>query len=77
MPSGCNCGSNCSCGSDCKCGKYSDPAFTEVATTETLIVGVAPVKMHLEGSEMNYGTENCGCGDNCSCNPCKCGKLNI
>ncbi|XP_044483654.1 metallothionein-like protein 2 [Mangifera indica] len=54
----CGCGSGCKCGSSCTgCGKYSDPSFTEMTTTETLIVGVASVKMHFEGSEMNYGAE--------------------
>ncbi len=53
---------------------YPDLSFSERTTTETLIVGVAPVKMYSEGSEVNYGAENCGCGANCNCNPCKCGK---
>ncbi|KAJ0021427.1 metallothionein-like protein type 2 [Pistacia vera] len=71
----CGCGAGCKCGSGCGgCGMYPDLSFSETTTTETLIVGVAPVKMFSEGSEMNYGAENCGCGANCSCNPCKCGK---
>ncbi|RVW57081.1 hypothetical protein CK203_070540 [Vitis vinifera] len=51
--SGCGCGSSCGCGSDCKCGKmYPDLGSSEKATTAvTIITGVAPVKMHSEGSE--------------------------
>nr|BAI58032.1 metallothionein [Citrus jambhiri] len=45
------------------------------AATETLVLGVAPVKMHSEGSEMGNGAEGgcgCKCGPNCKCNPCNC-----
>ncbi|KAJ4845442.1 hypothetical protein Tsubulata_026308 [Turnera subulata] len=75
------CGGNCGCGSGCKCGSgcngcsmYPDLGFTESTTTETLIVGVAPVKMVFEKSEMSFGAENggCKCGSNCSCDPCNC-----
>ncbi|BFG34146.1 hypothetical protein CerSpe_204200 [Prunus speciosa] len=72
----CNCGSNCSCGSDCKCGKkYPDLEYSETTSTQTIIAGVAPVKMYYEGSEMSYGAENdCKCGSSCSCSSCSCNK---
>ncbi|PQQ11681.1 metallothionein-like protein type 2 [Prunus yedoensis var. nudiflora] len=72
----CSCGSNCSCGSDCKCGKkYPDLEYSETTSTQTIIAGVAPVKMNYEGSEMSYGAENgCKCGSNCSCSSCGCHK---
>ncbi|XP_015874102.3 metallothionein-like protein type 2 [Ziziphus jujuba] len=74
----CGCGSACSCGSGCGgCGMYPDLGFAEKTTTQTIIAGVAPVKMHSEGSEMSYGAENggCNCGSDCSCgSDCKCGK---
>ncbi|KAL6275865.1 hypothetical protein ACE6H2_019466 [Prunus campanulata] len=42
----CSCGSNCSCGSDCKCGKrYPDLEYSETTSTQTIIAGVAPVKI--------------------------------
>ncbi|PAL80193.1 hypothetical protein CEJ83_19730, partial [Acinetobacter baumannii] len=53
------CGGNCGCGSSCKCGggcggssMYPDLRSFESTTvaTETLVLGVAPVKMHSEGS---------------------------
>ncbi|RVW56943.1 Metallothionein-like protein 1 [Vitis vinifera] len=79
--SGCGCGSSCGCGSDCKCGKmYPDLGSSEKATTAaTIITGVAPVKMHSEGSEMSLeGGEGCKsgnackCGSSCNCDPCNC-----
>ncbi|KAE8687023.1 Metallothionein-like protein type 2 [Hibiscus syriacus] len=76
------CGGNCGCGSGCKCGSgcggckmYPDMNVAEMTTTETLVLGVAPQKAHLEGAEMEFGVENdgkCKCGDNCTCNPCNC-----
>ncbi|KAL9412899.1 hypothetical protein AB3S75_041539 [Citrus x aurantiifolia] len=78
------CGGNCGCGSSCKCGggcgssaMYPDLRSFEstTAATETLVLGVAPVKMHSEGSEMGNGAEGgcgCKCGPNCKCNPCNC-----
>ncbi|KAJ0020258.1 hypothetical protein Pint_32369 [Pistacia integerrima] len=79
---GCGSASACKCGGSCNgCGKYPDLGFSEKTTTETIIVGVAPVKMHLEGSEMSFGAENggcscannaCKCGNSCNCNPCTC-----
>nr|AAY16439.1 metallothionein-like protein [Betula platyphylla] len=69
----CNCGSDCKCGSGCKCGKHADLSYSEKTTTETIIAGVAPVKINYEGSEMSSGAENgCKCGSNCSCDPCSC-----
>ncbi|CAA3032617.1 metallothionein type 2 [Olea europaea subsp. europaea] len=78
-------GGNCGCGSSCKCGNaggrcnmYTDLSYSEVtaATTETVVLGVAPQKTYFEGSESEMGaaaTENgCKCGDNCTCNPCNC-----
>ncbi|KAJ4713992.1 Metallothionein-like protein [Melia azedarach] len=70
----CGYGSGCKCGSGCGgCGMYPDLGFSEKTTTETLIVGVAPVKMQYEVSEMSFGAENgCKCGSNCTCDPCNC-----
>ncbi|XP_062171081.1 uncharacterized protein LOC133876856 [Alnus glutinosa] len=70
-----NCGSDCKCGDGCKCGKYAaDLSYSETTTTETVIAGVAPVKISYE---MSSGAENgCKCGSNCSCDPCNC-KLEI
>ncbi|KAL5716689.1 Sphingolipid C9-methyltransferase 1 [Ranunculus cassubicifolius] len=69
----CGCGSSCSCGSSCNgCGMFPD--IREATTSETLILGVAPVKTVYEATEMGVGAENdaCKCGPNCSCNPCNC-----
>ncbi|XP_014492069.1 metallothionein-like protein 2 [Vigna radiata var. radiata] len=75
------CGGNCGCGSSCKCGSgcggckmYPDLSYTEQTTTETLVMGVAPVKAQFEGAEMGVAGENdgCKCGSNCTCNPCTC-----
>ncbi|KAK7395297.1 hypothetical protein VNO78_15848 [Psophocarpus tetragonolobus] len=75
------CGGNCGCGSACKCGSgcggckmYPDLSYTEQTTTETLVMGVAPVKAQFEGPEMGVPAENdgCKCGANCTCNPCTC-----
>ncbi|CAL0302707.1 unnamed protein product [Lupinus luteus] len=75
------CGGNCGCGSGCKCGNgcggckmYPDLSYNESTTTETLVMGFAPVKAHFEGSEMGVAAENggCKCGENCTCNPCNC-----
>ena len=72
----CGCGSGCKCGNGCSgCGMYPDLGFSEAAaaTTQTIIAGVAPAKMHYEGSEMSFGAENgCKCGSNCTCDPCNC-----
>ncbi|BBH04806.1 metallothionein 2B [Prunus dulcis] len=54
---------------------YPDLSYSETTSTETIIAGVAPVKMYYEGSEMSYGAENdCKCGANCSCSSCGCHK---
>ncbi|XP_008784572.1 metallothionein-like protein type 2 [Phoenix dactylifera] len=74
------CGGNCGCGAGCKCGSacggckmYPDMAEQESTTTQTMIMGVAPQKGHLEGVEMATGSENgCKCGSNCTCDPCNC-----
>ncbi|KAG6738910.1 hypothetical protein POTOM_058533 [Populus tomentosa] len=59
--------------SSIKCGMYPDLGFSENTTTETIIAGVAPVKMFYERSEMDFGAENgCKCGSNCTCDPCSC-----
>ncbi|KAJ6755378.1 METALLOTHIONEIN-LIKE PROTEIN 2A [Salix purpurea] len=70
----CGCGSGCSCGSGCNgCGMYPDLGFSETTATQTIIAGVAPVKMFHERSEMNFGAENgCKCGSNCTCDQCSC-----
>nr|ABM21763.1 metallothionein-like protein MT1A [Salix matsudana] len=71
--SGRSCGFDCKCGSDCKCGMYPDLGFSENPRNETIIAGVAPVKMLYERFEMNFGAENgCKCGSNCTCDPCTC-----
>ncbi|XP_008357190.2 metallothionein-like protein type 2 [Malus domestica] len=70
-----SCGSDCKCGSGCKCGIYPDLSYSETTSTETVIAGVALVKMFSEGSEMSYGAENgCKCGSSCSCSSCGCHK---
>ncbi|CAA2985178.1 metallothionein type 2 [Olea europaea subsp. europaea] len=73
----CGCGSSCSCGSGCNgCGMYPDLSYSEAtgaATTETLVLGVAPQKIYFGGSESEMGAENgCKCGSDCKCNPCNC-----
>ncbi|CAA2975026.1 metallothionein 2 [Olea europaea subsp. europaea] len=71
----CGCGSGCKCGSGCGgCGMYPDLSYSEAAaTTETLVLGVAPQKIYVEGSESEMGAENgCKCGSDCKCNPCNC-----
>ncbi|KAE9611148.1 hypothetical protein Lal_00012024 [Lupinus albus] len=68
--SNCGCGSSCKCGSGCNCGnKYS-----EITTSETLVMGVAPFKTNFEESEMGFEAEEsgCKCGSNCTCDPCNC-----
>ncbi|XP_050140983.1 metallothionein-like protein type 2 [Malus sylvestris] len=75
MSCNCSCGSDCKCGSGCKCGMYPDLSYSETTSTETIIAGVAPVKMFSEGSEMSYGAENdYKCGSSCSCSSCGCHK---
>ncbi|OMO84337.1 Metallothionein, family 15, plant [Corchorus capsularis] len=70
----CNCGSSCNCGDNCSCGKRNlEFGYLEKTTTQTIIAGVAPVKMNFESSTMSIETEHgCKCGSNCSCDPCKC-----
>ncbi|KAG4934256.1 hypothetical protein JHK87_048258 [Glycine soja] len=73
--SSCGCGSSCNCGSNCGCNKYSfDLSYVEKTTTETLVLGVGPVKAQLEGAEMGVAAENggCNCGSSCTCDPCNC-----
>ncbi|TYI48738.1 hypothetical protein E1A91_D13G268100v1 [Gossypium mustelinum] len=75
MSSGCNCGSSCTCGDSCSCSRNLNLGYSEKTTsTQTIISGVAPVKMTFEGPEMST-TESghgCKCGSNCSCDPCNC-----
>lgn len=57
------------------CNKYSfDLSYVEKTTTETLVLGVGPVKAQLEGAEMGVASENggCNCGSSCTCDPCNC-----
>ncbi|KAF8010728.1 hypothetical protein BT93_J1388 [Corymbia citriodora subsp. variegata] len=69
----CGCGSGCKCGSGCGgCGMYPDVVEN---SRETIVSGVASVKMYHEESEMSsFGAENggCKCGSSCSCDPCNC-----
>ncbi|BAT97303.1 metallothionein-like protein 2 [Vigna umbellata] len=67
----CGCGSSCSCGSNCGCSKYSFD-MTENTATETLVLGVGPVKPQLEGAEVAAEDNGCKCGSNCTCDPCNC-----
>ncbi|CAJ1949284.1 unnamed protein product [Sphenostylis stenocarpa] len=78
--SGCGCGSSCNCGSNCSCGKKSfDMSYTEKTTTESLVLGVGPVKPQFEGAEMGVAAEDngCKCGSNCTCDPCNCKCFNM
>ncbi|XP_061365652.1 metallothionein-like protein 1 [Gastrolobium bilobum] len=72
--SSCGCGSDCKCGSGCSCNKYSGLSYAEATTTETVVMGVAPVKVQFDGAEMGVAAENggCKCGSNCTCDPCNC-----
>ncbi|KAK7390550.1 hypothetical protein VNO78_25858 [Psophocarpus tetragonolobus] len=68
------CGSSCDCGS-CGCNNYTcDFSYMEKTTTETLVLGVGPVKAQFEGVEMSVAAENggCNCGSSCTCDPCSC-----
>ena len=53
---------------------FPDMSLAEKTTTETLVLGVAPERGHLEGAEMGVPAENggCKCGSNCTCDPCTC-----
>ncbi|MBL2539370.1 hypothetical protein ELJ45_29745 [Klebsiella pneumoniae] len=72
------CGGNCGCGSGCKCtgcggcGMYPD--LGETTSTQTIVAGVATVKMTYGESEMGVAYENggCKCGSSCTCDPCNC-----
>ncbi|NP_001351703.1 metallothionein-like protein 1 [Cicer arietinum] len=73
--SGCNCGSSCNCGDSCKCNKRSGLSYVEAGeTTETVVLGVGPTKIHFEGAEMSVAAEDggCKCGSSCTCDPCNC-----
>ncbi|TKY63275.1 Metallothionein protein [Spatholobus suberectus] len=63
--SGCGCGSSCQCGSGCSC---------ENTSTETLVLGVGPVKAQFDDAEIGVAAENggCKCGSTCTCDPCNC-----
>ncbi|KAK4483127.1 hypothetical protein RD792_010307 [Penstemon davidsonii] len=70
--SNCACGSSCKCGNGCGCGMYPD-VEKSTSTHVTIIEGIAPVKMHVEGSdETTFGAEGCKCGSSCQCDPCNC-----
>ncbi|XP_020580705.1 metallothionein-like protein type 2 [Phalaenopsis equestris] len=75
------CGGNCGCGSDCKCGSgcngckmYPDLQEPSFATSQTIVLGVAPHKGFEAVGFEAAGAENggCKCGDNCTCDPCNC-----
>nr|BAD18385.1 type 2 metallothionein [Lablab purpureus] len=75
------CGGNCGCGSSCKCGNgcggckmYPDLSYAEQTSPESLVMGVAPVRVQFGGAEMGVAgeTDGCKCGANCTCNPCTC-----
>ncbi|KAF7825670.1 metallothionein-like protein 2 [Senna tora] len=54
---------------------FPDLSFAETTTTtETLVLGVAPVKAQFEGAEMGVAAEGdgCKCGSSCTCDPCNC-----
>ncbi|CAL0304493.1 unnamed protein product [Lupinus luteus] len=53
---------------------YPDLSYTESTTTHTMVMGVAPLKAYIEGSEMGFESENggCKCGTNCTCDSCNC-----
>ncbi|KAI3755507.1 hypothetical protein L1987_55308 [Smallanthus sonchifolius] len=79
MSSSC-CGGNCGCGSGCKCGSscggckmYPETFSGEIATTETLILGVATMNTGVETVGVAEAAENGGCKCNpCTCQPCNC-----
>ncbi|KAL3829124.1 hypothetical protein ACJIZ3_017926 [Penstemon smallii] len=69
-----SCGSSCKCGNGCGCGMYPD-VEKSTGTHVTIIEGIAPVKMYIEGSdETSFGAEGCKCGSSCQCDPCNCPK---
>ncbi|WJX49234.1 Metallothionein-like protein 1 [Trifolium repens] len=73
--SSCNCGSSCKCGDSCNCSKRSSGLnYAEMETTETVVLGVGPAKIHFEGTEMGVAAEDngCKCGSSCSCDSCSC-----
>ncbi|OIW17640.1 hypothetical protein TanjilG_28990 [Lupinus angustifolius] len=48
--------------------------YSEMTTSETLVMGIAPMKTQFDDSEMGFEAENggCKCGSNCTCDPCNC-----
>lgn len=58
----------------CSCKMYPDLRYAEKTATDSLVLGVASVKAHIEGAEMGVAAENggCKCGSNCTCDPCNC-----
>jgi len=47
-------------------------SYAEKTSTETLVLGVGPVKPQLEGAEVAAEDNGCKCGSNCTCDPCNC-----
>ncbi|GMJ15485.1 hypothetical protein HRI_005217700 [Hibiscus trionum] len=74
MSSGCSCGSGCKCGDNCSCSRNLNLGYSEKTTSaETIVSGVAAVKMNFEVSEMSSESgHGCKCGSNCTCDPCNC-----
>ncbi|XP_039070976.1 metallothionein-like protein 1 [Hibiscus syriacus] len=76
MSSGCSCGSGCKCGDNCssRCSRNLNLGYSGKTTNaETIISGVAPMKMNFEGSEMSTESgHECKCGSSCTCDPCNC-----
>ncbi|KAI5391772.1 hypothetical protein KIW84_076543 [Lathyrus oleraceus] len=65
----------CKCGDSCTCNKRSSGlSYSEMETTETVILGVGPAKIQFDGAEMSVAAEDggCKCGDSCTCDPCNC-----
>ncbi|OIW01062.1 hypothetical protein TanjilG_14245 [Lupinus angustifolius] len=67
----------CSNGSSHPLSTYSvscGSKYSEMIASETLVMGVAPIMIHFDDSEMGFEAEEggCKCGSNCTCDPCNC-----
>lgn len=55
---------------------YPDLGEQSFATSQTMVLGIAPQKrsevMGFEAAGTENGGCNCKCGENCTCNPCNC-----